>query len=130
MHPTALKKYFKKFVRFPPSATTRSVCTLSASTNLRNSTMNMRTAAALALTLISSAALAGESTERKCGAGSCGKKTVTSDKTTDASCSKKEASCSKKEASCSKKDMPAEKDAACSKKEASCSKKDAACSKK
>ncbi len=78
--------------------------------------MNMRTAAALALTLISSAALAGESAERKCGAGSCGKKTMSNDKTTDASCSKKE--------------TPTDKEAACSKKEASCSKKEASCSKK
>lgn len=79
--------------------------------------MNMRTAAALALSLISSAALAGESTDRKCGAGSCGKKTMNSTKSTDASCSKKDAPAEEKEAACSKKD-------------ASCSKKDAACSKK
>lgn len=106
--------------------------------------MSIRSLAALALTVIaSSSALAAESSERKCGAGSCSKKgkaaapvTVAQeascskkDAAKEASCSKKdaqvaakEASCSKKEASCSKKDKPA-KEASCSKKEASCSKK-------
>ena len=92
--------------------------------------MNIRSAAVLALSVIASSAMAAETTERKCGAGSCGKKTSTATKTPEASCSKqkdaagKDASCSKKEASCSKKE------ASRSKKEASCSKTDASCSKK
>lgn len=73
--------------------------------------MSIRTIAALALTVIASSAVAAESAESKCGAGSCSKKAAT---TPHASCSKKDASCSKKEAACSKKD--AAKDAACSKK--------------
>lgn len=90
--------------------------------------MNIRSAAILALSVIASSALAAESRDRKCGAGTCGKKTTSASKTPeagcskkseteakDASCSKKDASCSKKEASCSKKDAPV-KDASCSKK--------------
>ena len=101
--------------------------------------MSIRSLAAFALTVIaSSSTMAAEGHDRKCGAGSCSKKTkaaapVTvgqeascskkdSPMTKEASCSKKEASCSKKEASCSKKDKSA-MEASCSKKEASCSKK-------
>ena len=87
--------------------------------------MSIRSLAALALTVIASSAMAAEGHDRKCGAGSCSKKTKAAPATAaakEASCSKKEASCSKKEASCSKKDQPA-KEASCSKKEASCSKK-------
>lgn len=73
--------------------------------------MNLKTIAATALTLIASSSFAQAAEDKKCGAGSCSKKTQSSDaKKPEASCSKKEASCSKKEASCSKK-------------EASCSKK-------
>ncbi|WP_374320200.1 hypothetical protein [Aquabacterium sp.] len=83
--------------------------------------MNIKTIATIASALIaSSAAMAGTTADRKCGAGSCSKKEVSakaasaaqpaSEAARDASCAKKEASCSKKEASCSKK-------------EASCSKK-------
>lgn len=84
--------------------------------------MNIRSAAALALTVIATSAMAAETAERKCGAGSCGKKTSSAPKTPDAACAKKENA--GKEAACSKKE------ASCSKKEAACSKKDAACSKK
>jgi len=78
--------------------------------------MSIRSLAALALTVIaSSSALAAEGSERKCGAGSCSKKT----KAAPATAAGKEASCSKKEASCSRKDEAAAKEAACSKKEAS-----------
>ncbi|RZU47177.1 hypothetical protein EV700_1571 [Fluviicoccus keumensis] len=110
--------------------------------------MSIRTLAALALTVITSSALAAEGGERKCGAGSCSKKGAHKTVKHDGSCSKKEAkgakeaSCSKKdvagvsvkEASCSKKDMPAMDNAAAKMempaKDASCSKKDASCSKK
>ncbi|MEY2843564.1 MAG: hypothetical protein RI920_1601 [Pseudomonadota bacterium] len=90
--------------------------------------MNIKTIAALATALIASTAMAGGTAhkDKKCGAGTCGKKTASahaaSEAGSDASCSKKEASCSKKEAGCSKKDGA--KEASCSKKEASCSKKD------
>ncbi len=97
--------------------------------------MNIKTIAALATALIASTAMAGGTAhkDKKCGAGTCGKKTASahaaSEAGSDASCSKKEASCSKKEASCSKKDASCSKkdgakEASCSKKEASCSKKD------
>ncbi|HEX4974603.1 MAG TPA: hypothetical protein VFV48_01840 [Pseudomonadales bacterium] len=73
--------------------------------------MNLKTIAATALTLIASSSFVHAAEEKKCGAGSCSKKTQNSDaKKPEASCSKKEASGSTKEASCSKK-------------EASCSKK-------
>jgi len=80
--------------------------------------MNLKTIAALALTVISTTSWAGAQADAKCGAGSCGKKTTSSgadaggapegacskkDEGHEAACSKKEASCSKKEASCSKK---------------------------
>jgi len=75
--------------------------------------MNMKSIAALALTVIATSGIAHAAEEKKCGAGSCSKKTHVADAgKADASCSKKEASCSKKEASCSKKE------ASCSKKEA------------
>lgn len=85
--------------------------------------MSIRTLAALALTVITSSALAAEGGERKCGAGSCSKKGAHKTVKHEGSCSKKEAKNSK-EASCSKKDGVAVKDASCSKKDASCSKKD------
>lgn len=73
--------------------------------------MNLKTIAATALTLIASSSFVHAAEEKKCGAGSCSKKTQSSDaKKPEASCSKKEASGGTKEASCSKK-------------EASCSKK-------
>lgn len=73
--------------------------------------MNLKSIAATALTLIASTSFVHAAEDKKCGAGSCSKKTQSSDaKKPDASCSKKdasssndEASCSKKEASCSKK---------------------------
>ena len=70
--------------------------------------MNIKQLAALATTIIATSAFAGTPAEKKCSAGTCSKKEVSSEKK-DASCSKKEAgeqkesSCSKKEASCSKK---------------------------
>ncbi len=71
--------------------------------------MNIRQLAALATTIIATTAFAGDAPEKKCSAGTCSKKEVSSDK---------------KDAACSKKDSAGEhKDAACSKKEASCSKK-------
>lgn len=73
--------------------------------------MNLKTIAATALTLIASSSFVHAAEDKKCGAGSCSKKTQSSDaKKPEASCSKKEASGGAKEASCSKK-------------EASCSKK-------
>lgn len=78
--------------------------------------MNIKSIAALAATLVAASAWAGTPADKKCGAGTCGKKEVTQ-KAGD-----KDASCSKKEASCSKKDE-ATKEAACSKKDAACSKK-------
>lgn len=79
-------------------------------------TLNVKALAALAATLIAASAHAGTTPEKKCGAGSCGKKGAVhkSDKASEASCSKKEgeAGCSKKESSCSKKAS----DASCAKK--------------
>lgn len=68
--------------------------------------MNLKSIAAVTLTLIATSALAAPSGERSCGAGSCSKKTATDSAKKDAACSKKEeAACSKKdEASCSKKE--------------------------
>jgi hypothetical protein len=71
--------------------------------------MNIKHLAALATTIIATSAFAGSPPEKKCSAGTCSKKEMSSEKK-DASCSKKEAADEKKEASCSKK-------------EASCSKK-------
>lgn len=83
--------------------------------------MNLKTLAALAASIVASSAFAAAPADKKCGAGTCGKKEasakVPKDAASEASCSKKEASCAKKEASCSKK-------------EASCSKKDAGSGKK
>lgn len=81
--------------------------------------MNIRSAAAMALTVISSAAFSvANAADSACGAGSCGKKTTTKPKAEEAGCSKKEdAGCSKQEASCSKQE------ASCSKQESSCAKK-------
>ena len=77
--------------------------------------MNIKTIAALATALIASSAFAGSAPDKKCGAGSCSKKTAkaASGAASDASCSKKEASCSKKDAGCAKKDA---KEAGCAKK--------------
>ncbi len=90
--------------------------------------MNLKTIAALAASIVASTAFAAAPADKKCGAGTCGKKEASAktpkEAASEASCSKKESGCSKKEASCSKKE------ASCSKKEASCSKKDASCSKK
>ena len=83
--------------------------------------MTIKTLAALATALIASSAFAGSAPDKKCGAGSCSKKTATARAASGAA---SDASCSKKEASCSKKDTT--HDAGCSKKEA----KDAGCSKK
>jgi hypothetical protein len=71
--------------------------------------MNIKHLAALATTIIATSAFAGSPPEKKCSAGTCSKKEMSSEKK-DAACSKKEAADEKKEASCSKK-------------EASCSKK-------
>ncbi len=66
--------------------------------------MHLKSIAATALTLIASTSFAQAAEDKKCGAGSCAKKTQsTDDKKAEASCSKKDASCSKKDASCSKK---------------------------
>lgn len=70
--------------------------------------MNIKQLAALATTIIATTAFAGDAPEKKCSAGTCSKKEVSSDK---------------KDAACSKKEAGEHKDAACSKKEASCSKK-------
>ncbi|MBP8191291.1 MAG: hypothetical protein KAX73_05600 [Aquabacterium sp.] len=87
--------------------------------------MNFKSIATLAAAIVaSSAALAAEPAQKKCGAGTCGKKATSAKAASGA-----DASCGKKDASCSKKDG-AKADASCSKKEASCSKKDASCSKK
>lgn len=88
--------------------------------------MNLKSIAALAVTVIASSAWAAAPAEKKCGAGSCSKKEMTGKNAGHAASAAsssasgahgKEAGCSKKEASCSKKE------ASCSKKEASCSKK-------
>lgn len=87
--------------------------------------MNIRPLAALALSVIATSALPAHAAERKCGAGSCSKKTASAPaagpKVAEASCSRKEASCSKKDAG---------RDAAATKKEAGCAKKEASCAKK
>ena len=83
---------------------------------------HIRTLAALAATLIAASAHAGTTPDKKCGAGSCSKKTSQAKSAMAAS----EAASGAREAGCSKH----EKEASCSKKEASCSKKDAGCSKK
>lgn len=71
--------------------------------------MNLKSIAAVTLTLIATSALAAPSSESSCGAGSCSKKTTS----TGADSTKPDAACSKKdEAACSKKD-----EASCSKKE-------------
>jgi hypothetical protein len=83
-------------------------------------TMNIKSIALLASTLIaSSVVMAQDKPEKSCGAGSCSKKEAK-----QASCSKKDSSCSKKETSANKKD------ASCSKKESSCSKKETSVDKK
>lgn len=95
--------------------------------------MNIRPLAALALSVIATSALPVQAAERKCGAGSCSKKTATApaagQQVAEAAPHGKDAGCSKKEvardAACSKKD--AAKDASCSKKDGG---KDASCSKK
>ncbi len=63
--------------------------------------MNIKTIATLAAALIASSAWADSHADRKCGAGTCGKKEGSSKK--DAACSKKDGACSKKDAACSKK---------------------------
>ncbi|MCB5185313.1 hypothetical protein LG201_08860 [Methylobacillus gramineus] len=78
--------------------------------------MNIKHLAALATAIIATSTFAGSPAEKKCSAGTCSKKEVSSEKK-DASCSKKEASAEQKDASCSKKET------SCSKKETSCSKK-------
>lgn len=85
--------------------------------------MNLKTIAALATTLIASTAFAGTAPDKKCGAGTCGKKETPAKAASGASGASgpAEAACSKKEGG---------KDAGCSKKDAGCSKKDAGCSKK
>lgn len=78
--------------------------------------MNVKTIATIAAALIASSAWADTHAERKCGAGTCGKKESSCKKnekcdgaegggatTKEASCGKKEASCGKKDASCGKK---------------------------
>ncbi|HSH87666.1 MAG: hypothetical protein ACAH08_05570 [Methylophilus sp.] len=73
--------------------------------------MNIKQLAALATTIIATSAFAGSPPEKKCSAGTCSKKEMSSDKKAESSCSKKdgsehkdkESSCSKKEATCSKK---------------------------
>lgn len=82
--------------------------------------LNIKTLAALAATLIAASAHAGTTPEKKCGAGSCGKKTA-AQKASDAACSKKAGDGKASDAACSKKEHG--KDASCSKKDASCSKK-------
>jgi hypothetical protein len=64
--------------------------------------MNIKHLAALATTIIATSAFAGSPPEKKCSAGTCSKKEMSSEKK-DAACSKKEAADEKKEASCSKK---------------------------
>lgn len=82
--------------------------------------LNIKTLAALAATLIAASAHAGATPEKKCGAGSCSKKAA-AHKASDAACSKKAAGEKASDAACAKKEKG---------KEASCSKKDASCSKK
>ncbi len=89
--------------------------------------MSIKNAAAIALALISSAALAGGQGDAACGAGACGKKEMSANK--DASCgadAKKESHCGKKEgdtdAHCAKKDADCGA-GACAKKDASCGNK-------
>lgn len=76
--------------------------------------MNLKSIATLAAALIASSAWAAEPAEKKCGAGTCGKKEVTSKKATKVAAkggkaSVKEASCAKKDASCAKKEAPVSK---------------------
>lgn len=80
--------------------------------------MNLKSIAAVALTVIATSGVAHAGNDSKCGAGSCSKKVKSAEN------DKSDAACSKKEAS------DVQKDAACAKKEASCSKKEASCSKK
>ena len=78
--------------------------------------MNIKTIATVAAALIASSAWADSHGDRKCGAGTCGKK--------ESSCKKNE-KCERTEGA-----GGTTKEASCGKKEASCGKKDAACSKK
>jgi hypothetical protein len=87
---------------------------------LKDLTMNIKTIAALATALIASTAIAGTEADKKCGAGTCGKKTSSAKGASEASCSKKDASCGKKDG----------KEAGCGKKDASCAKKDMPATKK
>jgi hypothetical protein len=75
-------------------------------------TMNIKTIAAIAASVIATTAWAGEK-DAKCGAGSCGKKET-----------------SGKEHSCGKKDEAGKKESSCAKKDGGCSKKDGGCAKK
>lgn len=105
--------------------TTETLCTPCAPLR-EDLTMNLKTIAALATTLIASSAFAGTPADKKCGAGTCGKKESSAKAGSRASGASgasgpAEAACSKKEGG---------KDAGCSKKEAGCSKKDGGCSKK
>lgn len=80
--------------------------------------MKLKSIIALAALIVAGTAVAQNTPDKKCGAGSCSKKEVISKADKDASCSKKESSCSKKQTN-----SKVTKEAGCSKKEASCAKK-------
>lgn len=85
-------------------ATTELMCT-PCCTPLKEPTMNLKSIAILASTLVAASTWAAAPADQKCGAGSCGKKETAAKKDTQPST--KEASCSKKDAACAKKDAPA-----------------------
>ncbi len=81
--------------------------------------MSIKTAATLALALISSAAIAGGQGDAACGAGTCGKKEMSASK--DADCGA--GACAKKDAHCGTKGAEGDvvkADAHCGKKDAEC----------
>lgn len=85
--------------------------------------LSLKTVTALAASLLATSAWADSKTDQRCGAGTCGKKTIQAGAPTSSSMDKPQP----------KKPRPKDadkKEADSSMSEASCSKKDAACSKK
>ncbi|AUL45687.1 hypothetical protein BTL55_00905 [Bordetella trematum] len=92
--------------------------------------LSLQTVAALAAGLLAAASATANAADQRCGAGTCGKKTVQGDASKTAPQGKKKKDEKKAEQAAPAAEAASMPDASCGSRDASCGKKDAACSKK
>ncbi len=92
--------------------------------------LSLHTVAALAAGLLATASVTANAADQRCGAGTCGKKTVQDDAAKMAPQGKKKKDEKKAQQTTPAPAAASTPEASCGAKDASCGKKDAACSKK